>query len=96
MAHLIWSQAALRDLNRLRAFLAPKSTDASGRAIGAIRLGAKQLEYHPEIGRPVEGLGDAYRDLTVSFGNGGYILRYQMRGDNVLIVGIKHAREAGY
>ena len=96
MAQITWSPASLRDLSRLQAFLLPKSSEAARRAAAAIRQGIRLLQQHPAAGRPVENLDLDYRDLPIVFGNSGYLVRYQIRGGEVLIVGIKHAREAGY
>jgi plasmid stabilization system protein ParE len=96
MAQVIWSPGSLRGLSRLQAFLRPKNSEAARRAAAAIRQGIGLLQQHPAVGRPVEDLDLDYRDLPIVFGNSGYLVRYQIRAGEVLIVAIKHAREAGY
>lgn len=96
MPHLKWSQAALLDIARLHSFLAPKSEDAAKRAVKAIRQGIKTLGRHPEIGRPAEDMPPEFREWVIPFGSGAYIVRYRYDGKEVVILAIRHGREAGY
>jgi len=96
MPRLKWSQAALLDVARLHAFLAPKSRDAAKRAIKAIRQGVKALAKHPEIGRPVEELLPDFREWVIDFGHGAYVALYHYDGKEVVILAVRHGREAGY
>jgi plasmid stabilization system protein ParE len=52
----------LRDVTRLRAFLAPKNREAARRAIRAIRQSVKVLRTHPELGRPIEEMPPGFRE----------------------------------
>lgn len=81
---------------RLHDFLAPKSRDAASRAVKAIREGVKLLESHPETGRPLEELPIEYREWVIEFGSGAYIVRYRYDGKEVVILAVRHGREAGY
>jgi len=83
-------------LARLHAFLAPKNTGAARRAIGAIRQGVKTLGAHPEIGRPIEDMPPDFRDWFIPFAQSGYVVRYRYGGGPVVILAIRHGREAGY
>jgi plasmid stabilization system protein ParE len=96
MPRLRWSQPALPDVARLHAFLAPKSRDAAKRAIKAIRQGVKALAKHPEIGRPVEELPPEFREWVIEFGGGAYVALYHCDGKEIVILAIRHGREAGY
>ena len=96
MPRLKWSQPALRDVARLHAFLAPKSKDAAKRAIKAIRQGVKALGKHPEIGRPVDELPPEFREWVIEFGAGAYVVLYHYNGRQVVMLAIRHGREAGY
>jgi plasmid stabilization system protein ParE len=96
MPRLKWSQAALRDVARLHDFLAPKSRDAAKRAVKAIRQGVKALGKHPEIGRPVDELSPEFREWVVDFGHGAYLALYHCNGKEVVILAVRHGREAGY
>jgi plasmid stabilization system protein ParE len=96
MPRLIWSQAALLDVARLHSFLAPKSRDAAKRAIKAIRQGVKALGKHPEIGRPVEEMPPEFREWVVEFGSGAYVALYHYNGKQIVMLAVRHGREAGY
>jgi len=96
MPRLIWSQPALRDVARLHDFLAPKSRDAAMRAIKAIRQGTKALGKHPEIGRPMEEMSPEFRGWVIEFGHGAYVALYHYDGKQIVILAIRHGREAGY
>lgn len=96
MPRLIWSEPALRDVQRLYRFLAEKNTNAASRAVKAIRAGVKVLARHPEIGRPAEDMEPEYREWLIDFGDSGYVALYHYDGEKALIVAVRHQREAGY
>jgi plasmid stabilization system protein ParE len=96
MPRLIWSQAAPLDVARLHSFLAPKSRDAAKRAIKAIRQGVKALGKRPEIGRPVEEMPPEFREWVIEFGSGAYIALYHYNGKQIVMLAVRHGREAGY
>lgn len=96
MPRLRWSQNALHDVARLYDFLHPKSRDAATRAIKAFREGVKALASHPEIGRPIEDLPAEFREWVIEFGHGAYIVLYRFDGREVVLLAIRHGREAGF
>jgi plasmid stabilization system protein ParE len=96
MPRLKWSQPALRDVARPHNFLAPKSRDAAKRAVKAIRQGVKMLGKHPEMGRPVEEMPLEFREWVIEFGHGAYIALYHFDGKEIIILAVRHGREAGY
>lgn len=96
MPRLKWSQAALLDVARLYEFLAPKSRDAAVRAVKAIRRGVKALAKHPEIGRPVEEMLPEFREWVIDFGHGAYVALYHYDGKEIVILAVRHGREAGH
>jgi plasmid stabilization system protein ParE len=96
MPPLKWTPQSLRDVARLHDFLAPKSPDAARRAITAIRQGLKVLGKHPEMGRPVEELPTEFREWVMEFGSGAYVALYRYDGREVVILAVRHGREAGY
>ena len=96
MPRLRWSQPALLDVARLHRFLAPKSPDAARRAVKTIRQGVKVLSKHPEIGRPVEELAPEFREWVIEFGHGAYVALYHYDGKQVVMLVVRHGREAGY
>ena len=96
MSRLRWSQPALLDVARLQDFLAPKSPDAAKRAVKAVRQGVKALSTHSEIGRPLEELPLEFREWVIEFGHGAYIALYHYDGKQIVILAVRHGREAGY
>jgi plasmid stabilization system protein ParE len=96
MPRLRWSQQALQDVRRLHDFLAPKSRDAAKRAVKTIRQGIKALGKYPEIGRPVEEMPAEFREWVIEFGHGAYVALYHYDGKQVVILAVRHGREAGY
>ena len=96
MPRLKWSESSLRDVARLHDFLADKSGDAAKRAVKAIRQGVKMLAKHPAIGRPVEEMPPEFREWVIPFGSGAYVTLYHYDGKEVVILAIRHGREAGY
>jgi plasmid stabilization system protein ParE len=96
MSRLIWSPAALIDVQRLYRFLAPKNIDAAKRAVMAIRQGVKVLAQQPGMGRPVEDLPSEFREWIIDFGDSGYIARYRLETDAVTILAVRHQKEVGY
>lgn len=96
MPPLIWSPPALLDVQRLYRFLAPKNPDAAKRAVKAIRQGMKVLELQPGMGRPIEDIPDEFREWVIDFGDSGYVARYRLDADAVIILAVRHQKEVGY
>jgi plasmid stabilization system protein ParE len=96
MSRLKWSQRALLDVARLYNFLAPKSQNTAKRAVKVIRQGVKALSKHPEIGRPVEELPLEFREWVIDFGHGACVALYHYDGKEIVILAVRHGREAGY
>lgn len=94
MPSLIFTPTALRDLERVRAFLRNKNRSAARRAVQKVLNGLQSLEDNPELGRQVEDRPDEYRELVIPFGRDGYIAAYRYTGSEQLVVlGIWHQRE---
>ncbi len=95
MARLSYSPAALADIEYLTAFLAETDALAAEATFSLIEEAVSILKRHPMIGRPVE---DDLRELVISRGRTGYIAlyNYQAADDAVLILAIRHQREAGF
>lgn len=96
MSQVRFAPAAIRDLQRLRDFLRSKNPDAARRAGEAIRQGLKVLGAHPNLGRLVDDLPEAFREWLIEFGDSGYVVRYRIDADTVTILVIRHQREAGF
>jgi len=95
LARLIYSARALADLERLTDFLVETDPPAALATIELIQEAVAVLRRHPLIGRPVE---TELRELVISRGRSGYVALYSFEQvyDAVLILTIRHQREAGY
>ena len=95
MARLIYSARALADLERLTDFLVETDPPAALATIELIEEAVAVLRRHPLIGRPVE---TELRELVISRGRSGYVALYSFEQvyDAVLILAIRHQREAGH
>lgn len=95
MAKLIYAERAFADLEKLTDFLVESDPPAAAETVGLIEEAVALLRRHPLIGRPVE-LG--LRELVISRGRTGYVALYSFEEaqDAVLILAIRHQREAGY
>ena len=96
MPRLIWSPAALRDVQRLHRFLAEKNISAASKAVKAIRDGMKVIAHQPGIGRPAQDMEPEYREWLIDFGNGGYAALYRYDGQQAVVLAVRHQREVGY
>jgi plasmid stabilization system protein ParE len=96
MPQLIWSPQALLDVQRLYRFLAPKNQEAAKRAVTAIRQSVKVLSLQPGMGRPVAGMDNEFRDWIIDFGDSGYVARYRLEAEKVIILAVRHQKEAGF
>ena len=91
MAEIVFARRASADLQRLRAWLAEKDADAGERAAEAIVARIMRLRAFPKLG-PLKLAPDA-RELRVPFGRYGYVVRYVLRDDVVVVTRIFHGRE---
>ncbi len=66
MSQIIYSAAAVRDLQRLQDFLRKKNPAAAKRAAEAIVKAIQVLVQQPQIGRPVEDLPIMYREWLIA------------------------------
>ncbi len=91
-----FAEEALADLERIFEFNLERDPPTAPVHIYRIRTAILLLETHPEIGRPIRGLG--LRELVISYGHTGYIALYEHSPvvDLVRVVAIRHQREAGY
>jgi len=95
MARVIYSPRAFSDLDRLTDFLIEADPVAAGETVQLITEAVAILKRHPLMGRPVE---DDLRELIISRGKTGYVAlySYEVAHDAVLILAIRHQREAGF
>ena len=95
MARLIYAERAFSDLSRLTDFLLQTEPTAALETVDLIAEAVQVLENHPLIGRPAE---QGLRELVISRGRSGYLAlyRYEVEQYIVLILSVRHQREAGY
>jgi plasmid stabilization system protein ParE len=95
LAELIYSRRALTDLDRLTDFLLETDPASALETTALIMEAVEVLANHPFIGRPAE---EELRELLISRGRSGYVAlySYEQAEDVVLILTIRHQREAGY
>jgi len=86
---VLFSHSALRDLTRLRDFIAEKDPAAAERVSKRLRVAIEQLREAPRIGRSLEGLPGEVRELIT----GRYVVRYRISGERVYIARVWHGRE---
>ncbi|MGB6007609.1 type II toxin-antitoxin system RelE/ParE family toxin [Castellaniella sp.] len=95
MATLSYADQALQDLERLTDFLLDTAPSAAHDTVDLIIEAVSILQHHPLIGRTVD---PDLRELVISRGNTGYVAlySYEYPTDAILILTIRHQREAGY
>ena len=95
MARVIYAKRAFADLDRLADFLLQSEPAAALQTVDLIAEAVQVLENHPLIGRPVE---QELRELVISRGKSGYLALYSYEAaqDTILVLSIRHQREAGY
>jgi plasmid stabilization system protein ParE len=95
VARVVYSAAALEDIERLVDFLLESSPAAAGVALHQIRSAVDVLAAHPRIGRRVRS---HLRELVISHGSSGYLALYRFDAPRsiVRVLRVRHQREAGF
>lgn len=95
MARVVYSDAAIEDLERIVEFLLDASSRSALAAVRQVRSAIEVLGAHPRIGRRARG---HLRELVITHGASGYVAlyRYQPAFDLVRVLRVRHQREAGY
>jgi plasmid stabilization system protein ParE len=94
MPRLIWSPAALRDVQRLHRFLAEKNASAAQRAVRRIREGMRIIAAQPGVGRPAPDMDPEYRERVIPFGESGYVVLYRLDGETAVVLAVRHQQRA--
>ena len=89
---LIWLPEAVQDLDRLYQFLVADNREAAVNAMHRIREAAGILRDYSEIGRPYPPLPE-FHELSIPFGSRGYVLRYRVTSEAVVVVRVWHSLE---
>ena len=83
MAHLIWTEPALDDLDALAGFIALDNPAAAGRLVRKVIESVERLESFPNSGRrPRELPGTLYREIVVP----PCRVFYRVSGNTIFIV----------
>ena len=95
MARVEVTERALADLERLFDFIAEEDPARARKQVLSVRRAFELLAEHPLLGREAE---EGRRELVLSRGRYGYIAKYRWlpAEDTVLILAVRHQREAGY
>lgn len=92
MAHVQWLPEARDDLARLYHFISPHSPAAADKAVDLILKAAERLSEFPETGRLWDP-DPRFREWPVQFGAKGYVIRYRLYDDQLIIVRVWHGLE---
>ncbi|HYP31664.1 MAG TPA: type II toxin-antitoxin system RelE/ParE family toxin [Burkholderiaceae bacterium] len=94
---------AVADLRRLADFavereFASETPDwtAPQRGLDAISEGMRLLSWSPYSCRKAELGNGRSRELIVPFGAAGYVVLFEVVGDNVVVGAVRHQREEDY
>ena len=95
MARIIYSDEAIRDLERIIEFLLDASPDSAVAVIEHVKAAISMLADHPLLGRKRDALR---RELVISRGRSGYVAMYRHDAsrDAIFVLRIRHQREAGF
>ena len=95
MAQIVYSRNAFADLERLAGFLMQTAPAAASETVSLITEAVLVLRRHPYLGRAIDG---GLHELVISRGHSGYVALYRVERieDAVLILSIRHQREAGF
>lgn len=96
-------QEAVADLQRLEDFaiereLARETPDwnTPQRALDAIREATRLLTWSPYSCRKADLGNGRSRELIVPFGGTGYVVLFEIIGDDVVVGAVRHQREEDY
>jgi toxin ParE1/3/4 len=85
MRRVVWSPTAIRDLEKIRAYVARFSPVAAARMTSDLHAAGETLAAHADRGRAVPG---GKRELVTLR---PYLIRYRVTTDEVRIIRIRHA-----
>lgn len=83
-----FSASAVKDLIRLREFIAVNNPLAAERISLRLQQAIGKLANYPDIGRPIEEL-DGVRELVA----GNYVVRYLRNDEEISVLRIWHGKE---
>ncbi len=83
---IVWSRAALRDLNAIAAYLAERNPDQVAKVIARITAVVARYSRFPNLGRP--GPSQGTREIVVP--GQPYIVVYRVRGEVFEVLSVRH------
>lgn len=88
---LVYTDVAIEDLKRLRAFIAVHNPPAAARVAADLIDKVRLLPDFPEMGTPVElaPVPESIRDIVF----GRYVVRYSVHASAVIILRVWHSLE---
>jgi plasmid stabilization system protein ParE len=88
---LVYTDAAIEDLKRLREFIAVHNPSAAARIAAELVSKIELLPDFPKIGTPVEmaPVPDSVRDMVY----GKYVVRYSVHTSAIIILRVWHGLE---
>jgi plasmid stabilization system protein ParE len=87
---LQWTSKALLDVERLCLFLAQHDRDAANRLANTLNIAAAKLTSLPRLGERVDSY--VVREVR-KFSVGRYVMHYELRDDEIIVLRIWHGRE---
>jgi plasmid stabilization system protein ParE len=95
LARVAYAARAVADFERLVDFAEARAPGSGALAVARIREAVSILGEHPLMGRPAES---GLRELVISRGRTGHLALYRFveAQDVVLVLALRHQREAGY
>jgi plasmid stabilization system protein ParE len=84
LAQVVWTDAAIADLERIGAYIEAFSPLAAQRMASRLVAAALSLEEAPERGRPI---GGDRRELAII---PPYLIRYRIQSDLVWVLEVRH------
>jgi plasmid stabilization system protein ParE len=96
-------EVAIADLQRLEDFAIERELASDipdwttpQRALDAISEGVRLLSWSPYSCRKAELGNGRSRELIVPFGAAGYVVLFEIVGDDVIVGAVRHQREEDY
>lgn len=96
-------EVAIADLQRLEDFAIERELASDipdwttpQRALDAISEGVRLLSWSPYSCRKAELGNGRSRELIVPFGGAGYVVLFEIVGDDVIVGAVRHQREEDY
>lgn len=98
---VLWSAAARVDLLRLHDFLLERAQTVEDLAAADLAIAAIEHAIAHHLGRTPfifrrAGASLTMRDLIIPHGSTGYVARYDVQAEVVLVLGVRHQREEDY